>query len=95
MSMKYAILAIGLAAMLSGCSGGSAAADLSPAQEKQANDIDSLAKKCNYDWNKLSPADQKQFVLLCGSEQGAKMQLLGMSGKLGHHGPPSGAAAPK
>jgi len=68
---------------------------LSPEQEQQAQDLETLAKKSGGDFDKLSADEKHKMVMLAGSEQGAKMLLMGKAGKLPQRGgPPGGAGGP-
>jgi hypothetical protein len=91
--MKYILLGLGLACIIGGC-GNSGGPPLDANQEKQASQLDEIAKRSGGDWDKLSDADKKAMIQIGGSEQGAKMLLLGKSGKLGRHGPPGGPGGP-
>ena len=88
--MKRAWIYIFLACIAAGCSNGSSGPPLDASQEQQANQLDQIAKKSGGDWNKLSAADKTAMIQIGGSEQGAKMLLLGKSGKIGHQGGPPG-----
>jgi hypothetical protein len=89
--MKQTLLCLCLACIVAGCSNnGASGPPLNSEQEKQSSQLDEIAKKSGGDWNKLSDADKQAMIQIGGSEQGAKMLLLGKSGKIGRHGPPGG-----
>jgi|SRR5271166_352028 len=85
--MKKFLVCLGLAFAVLGCSS-SGGPPLNAEQEHQASQLDELAKKSGGDWDKLSDADKQAMIQIGGSEQGAKMLLLGKAGKVGRHGPP-------
>ncbi|HLK14133.1 MAG TPA: hypothetical protein VKT78_04955 [Fimbriimonadaceae bacterium] len=93
--MKHLFLCLLLGLVVVGGCNKDSGPPLNAEQEKQATRLDELAKKSGGDWSKLSADEQKEAVLLGGSEQGAKMLLLGKAGKIGNHpGGPGGQGTP-
>jgi hypothetical protein len=91
--MKRTLILLCLAALAVGCSKSDGPA-LNKDQDQQASQLDQIAKKSGGDWEKLSDADKQKMIQIGGSEQGAKMLLMGKSGKLGRHGPPGRPGGP-
>lgn len=76
--MKYPLLGLCFLIVAGGCS--SAAPPLSSDQEKQATDLDRIARESGGDWNKVSAADRKIAIQICGNEGGARMILYAKAG---------------
>lgn len=81
--MKAFILAT-FVAFLVGCGNNMDDDGLNKGQKQAADRIDVIAKASGGDWDKVSATDRDYLVntVSAGSEQSAKMLLLGKAGKL-------------